>query len=123
MDNQLNEISMKILQAYADAREEAIKKGIEANMMVINSKFAFIKPFVVGEQVFGHKSIISFDSMIAGMHTIFAKLPEDIDYLALRKEFSSYKDGYDILKKLKRENKKLRKENKDLKKILGVKGK
>lgn len=107
-----------ISKEIIEAEKEALKRGILANRLVINEKYFFIKPFLFGTR--------HTPPMIAGMHTIFSDLPEDIDYVVFYSKYCDEVDNDDIvqkIKKLEKENKQLKKANKRLMKILKGKAK
>lgn len=107
-----------IAKEIIEAKIEALKKGILANRLIINEKYSFIKSFLFGTR--------HTPPMIAGMHTIFSDLPEDIDYVVFYSKYCDEVGNDDIvqkIKKLEKENKQLKKANKRLMKILKGKAK
>lgn len=107
-----------ISKEIREATKEALKRGILANRLVINEKYFFIKPFLLGARL--------TPPMIAGVRTIFSDLPENIDYVVFYSKYCDEVGNDDIVqknKKLEKENKRLKKANKRLMKILKGKAK
>ncbi len=79
----------------AKAQEEAIKRLIEANTIVIDSRLRYVKPFVAALE----QSAICFPPMIMGMELKFADLPNNADFLLFKADKTAYERMVQDIKK------------------------
>lgn len=68
------------------AQEEAVKRLIEANTIVIDNRFRYVKPFAMAQA----HGAICFPPMIMGMELKFANLPNNADFLLFEADKTEY---------------------------------
>lgn len=81
------EIDMQhFISIVTKAQEEAEKRLIEANTIVIDNRFRYIKPFAMPQE----QSAICFPPMIMGMELKFAELPNNADFVLFKADKTEY---------------------------------
>lgn len=76
--------TMDIIEMITKARVEAIKRGIQANSIIIGEHLRYIKPFAFIPQ---YGSVVLFPPMIMGMEIKFSnQLPNGADFAIFESE-------------------------------------
>ena len=97
-----------LVSKVIEAREEALIHGIEANMVVLNEKYAVVEPFSI---ITGDRSIVKIPIMLARLQAVSMKLPNNVAMLVIQNPTAvvkSYEDIYLENEKLKSDNAKLK---------------
>lgn len=70
--------AIDFVDAVREAQDEAVRNGIEANLLLINKKFAKTSQFAF---ITGEKSVVIFPPMICGLEPhIVSGLPDSIGF-------------------------------------------
>lgn len=76
----INESMKKIQDFIFEGYKQAIKEGISANTVILNKKFAKVKPF--GFSYYGN--VMQMPPMIAGLEAVASdEMPDDFSFLIL----------------------------------------
>lgn len=92
----MNKVIEELMEQIAKAEQEAFKKGIETNTIMLNEELDYCKEFSTAVRIQGQNRVYVVPAMIMGKHVFKGKLPSNYSFAIAN---TSYETDLEYYKK------------------------